>query len=84
MNSLKSKRVLITGGAGFIGCNLVRRLIKQGAKVRVFDNFSTGKRENLSNLVIAIPSDSTESVKGSGRNVCSYEWLELTSNLVII
>jgi nucleoside-diphosphate-sugar epimerase len=53
--SLNNKKVLITGGAGFIGCNLVRRLIKEGVKVRVFDNFSTGKRENLANLVSVNP-----------------------------
>ncbi len=38
---------LITGGAGFIGSNLVKELIFRGEKVRVLDNFSTGKRENL-------------------------------------
>lgn len=38
---------LVTGGAGFIGSNIVKKLISLGHKVRVLDNFATGKRENL-------------------------------------
>lgn len=38
---------LVTGGAGFIGSHIVEGLLRRGARVRVLDNFSTGKRENL-------------------------------------
>lgn len=40
--------VLVTGGAGFIGSHTVDRLLETGTRVRVLDNFSSGKRENLS------------------------------------
>jgi nucleoside-diphosphate-sugar epimerase len=40
-------RYLITGGAGFIGSNLAETLVSQGERVRILDDFSTGKRENL-------------------------------------
>jgi UDP-glucose 4-epimerase len=44
------KRVLVTGGAGFIGSHLVERLLKDGCRVVVLDNFSTGRPENLAQM----------------------------------
>ena len=38
---------LITGGAGFIGSNIAEAVLQQGHHVRVLDNFSTGRRDNL-------------------------------------
>ncbi len=42
--------ILVTGGAGFIGSHLTTRLVEAGHHVRVLDDFSTGKRENLAHL----------------------------------
>ena len=39
-------KVLVTGGAGFIGTNLIKRLLKEGHNVISIDNYSTGKKHN--------------------------------------
>jgi UDP-N-acetylglucosamine/UDP-N-acetyl-alpha-D-glucosaminouronate 4-epimerase len=58
-------KVLVTGGSGFIGSNLVRALVERGDDVRVLDNFSTGQRANLAEL-----ANDVEVVEGELR---SYE-----------
>ena len=60
-----SRKVLVTGGGGFIGSNLVRALLNRGDDVRVLDNFSTGNRRNLAGL-----EEDVEIVEGELR---SYE-----------
>jgi UDP-glucose 4-epimerase len=54
---------LITGGAGFIGSHLTEELLRRGERVRVLDNFSTGKRENLKGLL-----DRIELIEGDLRS----------------
>jgi nucleoside-diphosphate-sugar epimerase len=45
-----SRKIVVTGGAGFIGSSLARALIARGDEISVLDNFSTGRRENLQDL----------------------------------
>jgi len=58
--------VLVTGGAGFIGSNLTEALLQRGHFVRVLDDFSTGKRENL---IFNKEYPSPEIVKGDIRDL---------------
>jgi len=58
----RKKLALVTGGAGFIGNNLVRELLRRRWKVRVLDNFSTGKKENVKDF-----RDRVEIIRGDIR-----------------
>ena len=64
-------KYLVTGGAGFIGSHIARALLQQGADVRILDNFSSGRRENLAGLDVDLiegdlrdASRVTEAVRG--------------------
>jgi nucleoside-diphosphate-sugar epimerase len=59
---------LVTGGAGFIGSNLASALLAQGHRVRVLDNFLTGKKENLAGLADGY-GDAFELVEGDLRDL---------------
>ena len=48
---MKNKTILVTGGAGFIGSNLCEVLLKKNNKVICLDNFTTGKKENILDLI---------------------------------
>src|SRR5262245_41305495 len=61
---------LVTGGAGFIGSHIVERLLADGHRVRVLDNFSTGSRENLA---FARGNRRLEIVRGDIRNLAAVE-----------
>lgn len=68
----KDLLVLVTGGAGFIGSHLVDELLARGARVRVLDNFATGRRENLQHC-----RDSIKLIEGDIRDITTcYEAME--------
>lgn len=64
---MKQTTCLITGGAGFIGSHIARTLINNGQKVIVFDNFSSGRMENLASV-----ADKINLIKG---DICDFKAL---------
>lgn len=64
MESLKGKKILVTGGAGFIGYHLCRKLLENGVNITVYDDLSTGKIENVKDLPKPV-----EFIKGDVRNI---------------
>lgn len=58
-----SKNYLIIGGAGFIGSHIAETLLKRGDRVRILDNFSTGKRENIPKQAEIIEASITDAKK---------------------
>lgn len=82
--TLKNQNILITGGLGFIGSHLVKRYITEGATVRIYDNFSTGLTENISDIkskVEIIKGDILDSKKLSrairGSTIVSHQAAQL-------
>jgi UDP-glucose 4-epimerase len=66
-------KYLVTGGAGFIGSHIVGKLLEQGDSVRVLDNFSTGKRENLVGLTQQFNGDRLEVIEADLRDAARVE-----------
>ncbi len=64
---------LVTGGAGFIGSHITHTLLEQGHSVRVLDNFSSGKHDNLAFLLPFEKSGQLEILKGDIRNKKTVE-----------
>jgi UDP-glucose 4-epimerase len=76
VRALAGRRVLVTGGAGFVGRNLVARLLRENAVVTVLDDLFTGRRENL-------PPSGFEFVEGSVCDPPLVERLVAGSDIVI-
>ena len=61
-------RILVTGGAGFVGTNLIKRLLKEGHQVVSIDNYNTGLKSNH--------QEGAEYLEYDIRNINSYDWVK--------
>jgi len=68
ISKLKGKKILVTGGAGFIGSHIAEKLVEIGSEVVILDNFLTGKMSNLSSI-----KDDVEIIKGHIENYHDVE-----------
>ena len=73
---MKFNSVLVTGGAGFIGSNIVVRLVREGKSVTVLDNFSSGYRVNLE------PFPSVRIIEGDVRDAATVERAVKSSDVI--
>ena len=72
-----ARRVLVTGGAGFVGATAVRRLVDSGHSVRVFDNYSTGDPGQLAGV-------DAELVEGDIRDVAALAGVSIGTALAFM
>lgn len=75
-------KYLVTGGAGFIGSHIAQTLLSKNHSVRILDNFSTGKRENIETLLSQFGQDQLEIVEGDVRSASDVK--EAVSGIDII
>ncbi len=68
-------QTLITGGAGFIGSALARALLAQGHRVRVLDNLSTGRRDNLAGLEVELVVGDVLEPRALDRAINRVDWV---------
>jgi UDP-glucose 4-epimerase len=78
MEELKGKKVVVTGGVGFIGSHLVDKLLELGNKVIIIDDFSSGKEENLSH------QKNNLNLKIYNKNICDKDIQNLFEGVDIV
>ena len=64
-------RILVVGGAGYIGSHVVKELLSHGVEVRVYDNLSTGQTINLFDEAEFVSQKSSWRINGAPRYVCA-------------